>query len=120
LEGARFDILPEVVPLQWDHALSLSFGGMVLRIIDLDGLLRLKLRAGGPLDLMDVANLLLQHPDHIARAREAATAYRLEDKLDMWLNDPRTRSKVEEELRETLNSFRNEFAGRRFGGAGAE
>jgi len=99
LEGVRFDILPEIVALQWDHVLSLSLGGTVLRVVDLDGLLRLKLRAGGPQDLMDVAHLILQHPDRIAAAREAARAYRLEDKLDAWLNDPRTRSKVEEELR---------------------
>jgi hypothetical protein len=99
LEGTRFDIVPESVPLQWDHALTLSFGGVVLRIVDLDGLLRLKLRAGGPQDLMDAAHLILQHPDRIAAAREAARAYRLEDKLDVWLNDPRTRSQVEEELR---------------------
>lgn len=99
LEGVRFDILPEIVALQWDHALSLSLGGTVLRIVDLDGLLRLKLRAGGPQDLMDAAHLILQHPDRITAAREAARAYRLEDKLDIWLNDPRTRSQVEEELR---------------------
>ena len=100
LDGVRFDILPELVALQWDQALSLSLGGTVLRIVDLDGLLRLKLRAGGPQDLMDAAHLLLQHPDRVARAREAARAYRLEDKLDIWLNDPRTRSQVETDLRE--------------------
>ena len=99
LEGVRFDILPEIVALQWDHALSLSLGGTVLRVVDLDGLLRLKLRAGGPQDLMDAAHLILQHPDRIAAAQEAARAYRLEDKLDVWLKDPRTRSQVEEELR---------------------
>ncbi|HEY2942489.1 MAG TPA: hypothetical protein VGN09_08660 [Vicinamibacteria bacterium] len=49
---------------------------------------------------MDAAHLVLQHPDRIAATREAARAYRLEDKLDVWLNDPRTRSQVEEELRE--------------------
>ena len=79
-KGTRFEILPELVPLQWDHAVSLSTGGAILRIIDLDGLLRLKLRAGGPVDLMDAAHLILQHPDRIATAREAARAYRLEDK----------------------------------------
>jgi len=99
LEGVRFDILPELVALQWDHAFNLSLGATVLRVVDLDGLLRLKLRAGGPQDLMDAAHLILQHPDRIAAAREAARAYRLEEKLDVWLNDPRTRSQVEEELR---------------------
>jgi hypothetical protein len=100
LDGVRFDILPELVALEWDAALSLSLGGTVLRIVDLDGLVRLKLRAGGPQDLMDAAHLLLQHPDHIARATEAARAYHLEEKLEIWLNDPRTRSQVEAELRE--------------------
>jgi hypothetical protein len=80
---------------------------MVLRIINLDALLRLKLRAGGPQDLMDAAHLILQHPDRIAAAREAARAYRLEDKLDVWLNDPRTRSQVEEELRDRGAEGRN-------------
>jgi hypothetical protein len=107
LEGVRFDILPEIVALQWDHALSLSLGGTVLRVIDLDGLLRLKLRAGGPQDLMDAAHLILQHPDRIASAREAARAYRLQEKLDVWLNDPRTRSQVEEELRARGTEGRN-------------
>jgi hypothetical protein len=100
LDGVRFDILPELVPLQWEHPLSLSFGSTVLRIVDLDGLVRLKLRAGGSQDLMDAAHLILQHPDQIARAREAARAYGLDDKLDTWLSDPRTRSKVEEDLRD--------------------
>jgi len=107
LEGVRFDILPEIVSLQWDHALSLSLGGTVLRVVDLDGLLRLKLRAGGPQDLMDAAHLMLQHPDRIAAAREAARAYRLEDELDVWLNDPRTRWQVEEELRARGREGRN-------------
>ena len=79
-KGTRFEILPQLVPLQWDHAVSLSTGGAILRIIDLDGLLRLKLRAGRPVDLMDAAHLILQHPDRIATAREAARVYRLEDK----------------------------------------
>ena len=98
LQGVRFDILPELVPLQWEHALHLRVSGTDLRIVDLDGLVRLKLRAGGPQDLMDAAHLLLLHPEHIAKAREAARAYRLEDKLDIWLKDARVRSKVDEEL----------------------
>ena len=49
---------------------------------------------------MDAAHLLLMHPGHIAKAREVARAYRIDDKLETWLNDPRVRSKVEEDLRE--------------------
>jgi len=47
LAGTRFEVLPELVPLQWDHAMSLSMGSAILRIIDLDGLLRLKRRPHG-------------------------------------------------------------------------
>jgi hypothetical protein len=100
LDGVRFDVLPQLVTIQWDDAVSLPMGGTVLRVVDLDGLIRLKLRAGGPQDLMDAAHLLLQHPDRIGRARDAARRYHLEEKLDIWLDDPRTRSQVEEALRE--------------------
>ena len=100
LDGVRFDVLPQLVTVQWDNVVSLPMGGMVLKVVDLDGLIRLKLRAGGPQDLMDAAHLLLQHPDRIGGARAAARPYRLEEKLDIWLNDPRTRSQVEEALRE--------------------
>jgi hypothetical protein len=98
LEGIRFDILPELVPIQWERVLRLSVGGADLSVVDLPDLIRLKLRAGGPQDLMDAAHLLLQHPEHLAKAREAARAYRLEDKLDVWLKDSRVRSKVQEEI----------------------
>ncbi len=99
LDGVRFDILPQLVSVQWNSSVSLNFGGAVLKVVDLDALVRLKLRAGGPQDLMDAAHLLLQHPDRISGAREAARAYHLQDKLDVWLNDPRTREQVEVELR---------------------
>jgi hypothetical protein len=98
LEGIRFDILPELVPIQWERVLRLSVGGADLSVVDLPDLIRLKLRAGGPQDLMDAAHLLLQHPEHLAKAREAARAYRLEDKLEIWLKDSRVRSKVQEEI----------------------
>jgi len=98
LDGVRFDILPQLVSVQWNSSVSLNFGGALLKVVDLDALVRLKLRAGGPQDHMDAAHLLLQHPDRISGAREAARAYHLQDKLDVWLNDPRTREQVEVEL----------------------
>ena len=60
-----------------------------LRVVDLDGLVRLKLRAQGPRDLMDVAALVLAHPETRERAREAARAYGALDGLDRWLADAR-------------------------------
>lgn len=83
LDGVRFDILPELVPIDWGRVLRLSVGGSDLRVVDLVSLIRLKLRAGGPQDLMDAAHLLLQHPEHLAKARELARTYRLADKLDI-------------------------------------
>jgi hypothetical protein len=112
LQGVRFDILPPLVPLQWEHALRLSVGGTELKVVDLTGLVRLKLRAGGPQDLMDAAHLLLQHPEQLAKARELARTYHLEDKLEIWLKDSRVRSKAEEE------SGRRQNAGRKRGSDG--
>lgn len=97
LEGVRFDILPELVPIDWERSLRLSVGGTELNVVDLASLVRLKLRAGGPQDLMDAAHLLLQHPEHLAKARELAKKYHLEEKLEIWLKDPRTQVQAEEE-----------------------
>jgi DNA-binding PadR family transcriptional regulator len=98
LDGVGFRVQPEVVPLRWDRAVHVPSEGNTLGVIDLDGLLRLKLRAGGPQDLMDAAHLLLQHPEHIAQACADALAFGIADDLEMWLGDPRTRLSAEEEL----------------------
>ncbi len=90
LDGISFDVLPELVPLDWDGALEVPIAGSrTLRLVDLSGLLALKLRAAGAQDLMDVAMLLHEHPEHRERARELAVAYRVAGKLESWLNDRR-------------------------------
>lgn len=95
--GVRFDVMPPLVPLEWDRVIELPLGKRAtLRVVDLDGLIRLKLRAGGPKDLVDVAVLVLKHPEHRGRAREIAAAYRLADELDVWLADPRLRKELAE------------------------
>jgi hypothetical protein len=65
-----------------------------LRVVDLDGLIRLKLLAQGPRDLMDVAALMLRHPERVAAAREAARSYGVLERLDQWLADPRLRAEL--------------------------
>ncbi len=93
----RFDVLPPLVPISWDRAISVSLGeGVSIRVVDLEGLIRLKLKAGGPKDLMDVAGLILLHPAHQERAQELAVAYRIRDKLDIWLHDPRLKAELAE------------------------
>ena len=95
--GIPFDVLPPLVPMNWDAALAVGIAGGRLRVVDLDGLLQLKLRAGGPQDLLDVARLVLRHPDTEARARELATAYGALDRFETWLDDPRIRAQAREE-----------------------
>ncbi len=46
---------------------------------------------------MDAAILVLLHPETEARARELATAYRVLDRFETWLHDPRTRAQAREE-----------------------
>jgi hypothetical protein len=98
LGGVRFDVLPPLVPLEWEQALVLpSEKGGQLRLVDLEGLLRLKLRAQGVQDVLDVAVLVLRHPDYRDRALEIAAAYRIRERLESFLEDRRTRAAAEEQ-----------------------
>lgn len=98
--GITFDVLPPLVPIQWDRARTVSLGGnRRIRVVDLEGLVRLKLKAGGPQDLMDVAALVLRHSEVRERAQEIAVAYRIRDKLDAWLRVPRLKAELAEAAR---------------------
>lgn len=99
IDGIPFDVLPPLVPVRWEAALTLRMGGGTLRVVDLDALLQLKMRARGTHDLLDAAQLVLRHPGTEERARELATAYRVRDQLDSWLRDPRILAQLEEEER---------------------
>ena len=93
--GIRVDVMPELVPLEWSRSVEVALTKTAaLRIVDLDGLLRLKLRARGPRDLMDVAALVLRHPERRDRALEAATAYGVARELAGWLSDRRLRDEI--------------------------
>lgn len=97
IDSIPFDVLPPLVPIAWDQAVTAEVAGGTLRVVDLDGLLQLKFRAGGPQDLLDAARLVLLHPQTEARARELATAYRALDRFELWLGDPRIRAQAREE-----------------------
>jgi hypothetical protein len=95
LDGVRFDVMPPLVPLDLKRAIEVSMSASGrLRVVDLDGLIRLKLRAQGPKDLMDVAALVLRHPDQLETTRKAAGAYGILDRLDHWLRDPRLQAEI--------------------------
>ena len=97
LGGIRFDVLPPLVPLDWEKAVEASTTSGRLRLVDLNGLLRLKLRAQGVQDVLDVAVLVLRHPDYREAAREIARANRILDRLDSFLADRRTQATAEEQ-----------------------
>lgn len=87
-----FDILPPLVPLRFDQAITVRLArGDAVRVVDLDGLLRLKLKAGGPQDLLDAAQLLRKHPEMLERIRPTAEAYAQWERLRRWLHDSRLR-----------------------------
>jgi hypothetical protein len=90
LDGVPFDVLPPLVPLDWSKATELSTKTGRLLVVDLEGLLRLKLRAQGVQDVLDVAMLTLIHPTTVETAREIADAYRVRERLDSFLSEPRT------------------------------
>lgn len=94
-EGVRVDVMPPLAKIEWDEALELRTPER-LRVVPLEGLLRLKFRAGGPKDLMDAAALVLRHPDMTPRARALAAEYRQTSSFDGWLADPRLRADVEQ------------------------
>jgi hypothetical protein len=97
IEGVRFDVMPPLVPLDWEKALDVPTEEGPLRLVDLDGLLRLKLRAQGVQDLLDVAVLVLRQPAHRERAREIATANHVLERLDAILADRRTQASAREQ-----------------------
>ena len=97
IDGIPFDVLPPLVPIAWEGVLALEIAGGTLPVVDLDALLQLKFRAGGPQDLLDAVRLVMLHPETEARARDLATAYRVRDTFEASLRDPRTRAQAAEE-----------------------
>jgi len=92
-DGFRFDVLFPPVPIDWSRTVILPLAeGSRLRVVDLDTLVRLKLRAGGPQDLIDVVHLVRLHSDIEERAFALADAYGVRERLEEWLADPRIRS----------------------------
>ena len=89
VEGVPFDVLPQLVPIDWDRTLPLFESRPLLRLVAVEDLLTLKMRARGPKDLMDAAVLSLLHPETSDRARELAVAYRVVDRFEEFLADPR-------------------------------
>jgi hypothetical protein len=97
VDGVRFDVILPPVPIDWGRGVELTIekGRPPLRVVDLDALIRLKLRAGGPQDLIDVVQLVRRHPEAQPKALAVAEAHGLRGRLEAWLADPRIRSPEE-------------------------
>lgn len=114
IDGVRFDVMPPLVPLDWERAIEVPMTEKGrLRVVDLDGLIRLKLLAHGPRDLMDVAALALRHPGRLQAAREIARTYGVLDRLDLWLSDPRLRAEMTEISEAKKPKKRRRISGRK-------
>ncbi len=93
LEGLSFDVLSPPVPIDWNRVVQLPLAERSrLRVVDLETLVRLKLRAGGPQDLIDVVHLVRLHPEIEGKALGFADAYGARKRLAEWLSDPRIRA----------------------------
>lgn len=98
LGGIPFDVLPELVPVNWSDTIPLIRGRRAtLNLIGLEDLLRLKFKAQGAKDLMDAAMLILLHPDVRERARGLADSFGAGERLDHWLDDRRLIASAREE-----------------------
>ena len=95
VDDVRVDLMPPLVPLVWERAITVPLSKTTsLRVVNLEDLLRLKLKVGGPRDLMDVAALVLRHPPLEPTARTLALAFGLSDALARWLADRRLEAEM--------------------------
>lgn len=95
--GVPFDVLPALVPIEPDRTVLLDLHPLKLRVVDFDTLTRLKLKAGSPKDLWDLAILINLRPDRRERAlRLAAHDPALVARLLSFMDDPRARREARE------------------------
>ena len=92
-----FDIVSQLVPLEADRVQSLEIGTLTLRIVDFETLARLKLKAGSPKDLWDLAMLILMDPARRPSTFDlAASNPELAERLRSYVDDPRAQREAAE------------------------
>jgi hypothetical protein len=88
--GIRFDVMPQIVSVDWKRSPSILLpGGRHVLVASLKTLIHLKLIAGGPPDVVDIANLLRLHPEETEATRKLAGAYNLADQLETFMKGSR-------------------------------
>jgi len=105
------DVLPMLAQINWDRLTEVPLvSGTAVKVIDLDTLLLLKLRAGGVQDVLDVAQLVWRNPDRLPLARDLSGRYGVAHKLESYLLDRRERRKLIDGLpREKRRRVREEL-----------
>jgi len=99
LGGVPFDILPPLVPLEAERTVQLDVGRISLRVVDFDTLARLKLKAGSPKDLWDLAILVHPAPRRRGGVLElAAHVPEVLERLKALLEDPRAKREARDRL----------------------
>ena len=91
IDGVPFQVMPPPVAIDWSRAREIQIGGARVTVVGLSDLLRLKLKAAGPKDFMDVTELLEAYPDLAAETRATAEAYGVGDDLARWMTHVRPR-----------------------------
>jgi hypothetical protein len=101
IAGVPFDVLPPLVPVEPDRTVLLDLHPIRLRVVDFDTLTRLKLKAGSPKDLWDVAILVNLRRERRERALQlAAHDPALVERLISYLDDPRAKREADERAAE--------------------
>jgi hypothetical protein len=97
LGGVPFDVLPPLVPIERERLIVLELHGLSLPVVDFETLVRLKLKAGGPKDLLDLAVLVTVRPERRARCLElAAHDPELQRRLSSFIENPRVKREAAE------------------------
>lgn len=116
-EPVAFDVLPPLVPLAREKLVALDVGGLQLRVVDPETLFRLKLKAGSPRDLYDIAILAHLHPEwaELALALAAGRGARQAERMAALMRDPHVLRQVEEVRRQdqALRAFEQRASRRR-------
>ncbi|MEO6326296.1 MAG: hypothetical protein ABIT01_04825 [Thermoanaerobaculia bacterium] len=88
IEGAAFDVFTprHATPFATISVQPAGMEGHPIEVLALPDLIRLKLEAGGPKDLWDVAKLIGRHTGERDRAMDLARSLGIGAELDLWVN----------------------------------
>ncbi len=96
-----FDIVSRLVPFEAARAHTVVTGVLNLRVVDLETLARLKLKAASPKDLWDLAILVHLNQRTRHRILEIASQYPQQaERLRSFVEDPRARREAHERARD--------------------